>query len=199
MYRFILYTVGLPHLSRYKWFFKRYLKINSMAHFKAIWLFKSLGLQVTQRSSGEISDTESFEFPLFLVEKQILKPSCTFKIFILVNDFLVESQKSNYISEFCWDEEASWNMNLLHNWVCTPLFFPFFVFCLFRATPMVHGGSQARGPIGAAATGVCQSHNSAGSEPCLQLHRSSWQLQILNQGIEARDQTHILMDASCVH
>ena len=36
------------------------------------------------------------------------------------------------------------------------------------AAPAVYGGSQARGPIGAVATGLCQSHSNAGSEPSLQ-------------------------------
>ena len=48
----------------------------------------------------------------------------------------------------------------------------FGVFCLFVAiswaAPAAYGGSQARGPIGAAATGLRQSHSNAGSEPCLQ-------------------------------
>ena len=47
----------------------------------------------------------------------------------------------------------------------------FFFFCLFaisRAAPTAYGGSQARGPIGAAATGLHQSHSNAGSEPHLQ-------------------------------
>ena len=42
-------------------------------------------------------------------------------------------------------------------------FFPFFVFCLFRATPTAYGGSQARGLIGAVATGLHHSHSNAGS------------------------------------
>ena len=33
---------------------------------------------------------------------------------------------------------------------------------------MAHGVSQARGPIGAVATGLRQSHSNAGSEPRLQ-------------------------------
>ena len=37
-----------------------------------------------------------------------------------------------------------------------------------RAAPMTYGGSQARGLIGAAAAGLCQSHSNAGSEPSLQ-------------------------------
>ena len=53
----------------------------------------------------------------------------------------------------------------------------FFVFCLFVvvvvvaiswAAPAAYGGSQARGPIGAVATGLRQSHSNAGSEPRLQ-------------------------------
>ena len=57
----------------------------------------------------------------------------------------------------------------------------FFVFCLFLllffvvvvvaiswAAPAAYGGSQARGRIGAVATGLRQSHSNAGSEPRLQ-------------------------------
>ena len=53
------------------------------------------------------------------------------------------------------------------------LFF-FFVFLSFAvvaiswAAPAAYGGSQARGPIGAAATGLRQSHSNVGSEPRLQ-------------------------------
>ena len=36
------------------------------------------------------------------------------------------------------------------------------------AAPAACGGSQARGPIGAVATGLHQSHSNTGSEPCLQ-------------------------------
>ena len=39
-----------------------------------------------------------------------------------------------------------------------------FVFCLFRATPAAYGGSQARGLIGAVATGLRHSHSNDGSE-----------------------------------
>ena len=33
--------------------------------------------------------------------------------------------------------------------------------------PKAYGGSQARGPIGAAAASLCQSHSKAGSKPQL--------------------------------
>ena len=39
---------------------------------------------------------------------------------------------------------------------------------LFRAASMAYGGSQARDQIGAVATALHHSHNSAGSELCLQ-------------------------------
>ena len=44
----------------------------------------------------------------------------------------------------------------------------FFFFFLFRATPMAHGGSQARGRIRAVAAGLRHSHSNARLEPCLQ-------------------------------
>ena len=47
------------------------------------------------------------------------------------------------------------------------LFYYYYFFCFFafsRATPAAHGGSQARGLIGAVAAGLCQSHSNAGSE-----------------------------------
>ena len=44
----------------------------------------------------------------------------------------------------------------------------FFFFCLFRATPLVYGGSQARGQIRAVATGLHYNHSSRRYEPCLQ-------------------------------
>ena len=56
----------------------------------------------------------------------------------------------------------------------TFFFFSFvlsFLFCLFafsRAAAMAYGGSQARGLIGAVATGLHHSHSNAGSEPHLQ-------------------------------
>ena len=58
--------------------------------------------------------------------------------------------------------------------------FVFFFFAFFMAAPVTYGGSEAyggsqvyggslaRGPIGAVAAGLCQSHGNAGSEPRLQ-------------------------------
>ena len=47
--------------------------------------------------------------------------------------------------------------------------FFFFFFLLFLwAIPTAYGGFQARGQIGAVATGLRQSHSNAGSEPSLQ-------------------------------
>ena len=40
--------------------------------------------------------------------------------------------------------------------------------CVFRATPVAHGSSQARGPIGAAAAGLYHNHSNLGSELRLQ-------------------------------
>ena len=44
----------------------------------------------------------------------------------------------------------------------------FLSFCLFRATPMAYGRSQARGLIEAVAASLYHSHSNAGSEPHLQ-------------------------------
>ena len=55
--------------------------------------------------------------------------------------------------------------------LCPQIFFFFFFFfwsfCLFTATPEACGGSQARGPIRAAAAGLCYSHSNSGSDPHL--------------------------------
>ena len=44
------------------------------------------------------------------------------------------------------------------------IYFLFFNFCLFRATPKAYEGSQARGPVGAVATGLHHSHSNEGSK-----------------------------------
>ena len=74
------------------------------------------------------------------------------------------------------------------------IFFFFGSFCLFRAAPTAHRGSQARGPIRAVAAGLRHSHSHAGSEPHLQ---PTPQLTATPDPLsEARDRTCILMDAS---
>ena len=42
--------------------------------------------------------------------------------------------------------------------------FFFLSFYLLRPTPEAHGSSQARGQIGATATGLCHTHSNTGSE-----------------------------------
>ena len=44
-------------------------------------------------------------------------------------------------------------------------YFIFLSFCLLRAAPMTYGDSQARGLIGAIATGLRHSHSNARSKP----------------------------------
>ena len=46
-------------------------------------------------------------------------------------------------------------------------FFLFVFVSFFRSIPTAYGGSQARGPIGDAAAGLCHNHSNVGSEPCL--------------------------------
>ena len=58
---------------------------------------------------------------------------------------------------------------------------------------MAYGGPQARGPIGAVATGLRQSHSKVGSEPCLQPTPQTRQRRILNPLSKARDGTRNLM------
>ena len=47
-------------------------------------------------------------------------------------------------------------------------YFIYFIFAFSRAAPKAYGGSQARGPTGAVATGLRQSHSNTGSELRLQ-------------------------------
>ena len=69
------------------------------------------------------------------------------------------------------------------------------LFCLFRATSAAYGGSQARGGIGAVATGLHYSLSHAGSKLPL---RPTPQLTAMpdNPLIKARDRTCVLKDAS---
>ena len=62
----------------------------------------------------------------------------------------------------------NWQFCFLGFFVVVVLFcFFFLVFCLFRAAPTAHGGSQDRGLIGATAAGLYHSHGNTRSEPHL--------------------------------
>ena len=65
----------------------------------------------------------------------------------------------------------------------------FFVFCLFRATPMAYGGSQARGLTGAVASGLATATAMPDPSCIFNLPHSSQQRRTLNPLSEARDQT----------
>ena len=75
-----------------------------------------------------------------------------------------------------------------------------FFFFFFRAVPVAHGSSQARGWIGAVAAGLytTATETQDPSHIC-NLHHSSWQRWILNSLSKARDQSHVLMGSSRVH
>ena len=77
--------------------------------------------------------------------------------------------------------------------------FLFLFFCLFRAAPMAYGGFQARGLIGAVATGLYHSQATSDLSHVCDLHHSSQQRQILNPLSEARDLTCNLMVPSWIH
>ena len=69
-----------------------------------------------------------------------------------------------------------------------------------KPTPTAYGGSQARGLIGAVATGLHQSHSNAASESRVcDLHHSSRQRRILNPLSQARNRTRNLMVLSQIH
>ena len=68
------------------------------------------------------------------------------------------------------------------------------VFFAFSSTaPAAHGGSQARGRIGAVDTGLHQSHSNVGSELCLQTTPQLTATRIPNPLSKTRDRTHHLM------
>ena len=67
------------------------------------------------------------------------------------------------------------------------------------AVPEAHGGSQARGQIGAAAAGYNTATATWDPSRVCNLHRSSWQRQTLNPLSGARGPTCVLMDTSQVH
>ena len=76
--------------------------------------------------------------------------------------------------------------------------FFFGLFAFSRATPAAYGGSQARGPIGAVAAGLHQSHSNVGSEPHLQLAPQLTAMPDLYPLSKVSDQIYVFMDTSRV-
>ena len=86
---------------------------------------------------------------------------------------------------------------VLYSWI--PLPFrekSFFIFCLFRATPMAYGNMEV--PRLGTESELHHSYSNARSQLICDLYSSSGQCQILNLLSKARDWTHILMDISWV-
>ena len=82
------------------------------------------------------------------------------------------------------------------------LFYLFFWGGVFLGPhPLAHGGSQARGRIGAVAAHLHHSRETRDPSHVCNLHHSSWQRWILNSLSKARGRTCILMDAFqiCFH
>ena len=71
--------------------------------------------------------------------------------------------------------------------------------CLFRATPLAHGSSQARGGIGAVVSSLCRSHSNVRSKTHLRPIPQLRALPIVNPLSKAIDRTCVLMDSSRVH
>ena len=80
-----------------------------------------------------------------------------------------------------------------YNTISIKIFFVFFVlFAFSRAAPTAHGGSQARGLIGARAADLHHSHGNAGSEPFATYTTAHSKAGSLTQS-KARDRTRNLM------
>ena len=79
-------------------------------------------------------------------------------------------------------------------WVLNFIYFLFF--CYFRATTMAYGGSQARGPVGAIAAGLCTATATPDPSRTCHLRHSSRQCWIPNPLSKARGGTCVLMDPS---
>ena len=81
-------------------------------------------------------------------------------------------------------------VNEKYCFVSLTLIYIYIFFCLFRATSVAYGASQARGQIRAAVA----SHSNAKSRPHMWPNHSSQQHWILNPLSKDRDQTFVLMD-----
>ena len=80
----------------------------------------------------------------------------------------------------------------------SPWFFFFFFFFNFKAAPVAHGSSQARGQIGAAPGSLSTATAMRDPSHVCNLYHSSQQCQVLNTLSEDRDRTGILMHTSWV-
>ena len=78
--------------------------------------------------------------------------------------------------------------------VCLFWFFWGFFLCLFMATSVPYGGSQARGQIRAATEAYTTALATSDPSCLCDLHHSLQQYQFLNPLNEARDRTHFLME-----
>ena len=111
--------------------------------------------------------------------------------------------KLNHSYGYRISNEKPWKLSVRISWLyriyIDGWFFGFgvflpFAFEGFRAAPVAYGSSQARGHIGAIATGLHHSHSNTGFELHLRPTPQLRQRQILNPLSKARDQTHILME-----
>ena len=98
-----------------------------------------------------------------LSQRQSLERGKNIEVVEIIKDGLEDGKAGGARDKHCSLNKSAYLL-AYHLWkLCTLTFF----FCLFRATPEACGGSQARGPIGAEATGLCHSHSNAGSKPYL--------------------------------
>ena len=78
-----------------------------------------------------------------------------------------EPTRSSFVFSFClsWPSTARKKEILLSLMLLfvLPSICYLFIYLLFRAAPLAYGSSQARGPIGAAAAGLCHSQGNTGS------------------------------------
>ena len=104
-----------------------------------------------------------------------------------INKYMLLKQNKQYTARVTTNCFSSLRVHLRWEF---PFFF--FVFLPFLGQlPTAYGGSQARGLIGATASGLYQCHSNMGSK--LHLRPTPQQCQILNPLSKARDRTWNLM------
>ena len=98
-------------------------------------------------------------YHIFLIHSSVIGHLCCFHVLAIVNSAGMNTE----VHVPFWIVVLS-RYRLYHpECFQSFLLFFFFFFCLFRATPVTYGGSQARGLIGAVAGGLHQSHSNTGS------------------------------------